>query len=43
MVIAACCYVAAKAEESPVHVKNVVTESRALFSRKSLQLRVMGE
>lgn len=31
--IAACCYVAAKAEESPVHIKNVVTESRALFSR----------
>lgn len=35
MVIAACCYVAAKAEESPVHIKNVVAESRALFSRKS--------
>ncbi|KAG6849433.1 hypothetical protein H0H93_008509 [Arthromyces matolae] len=35
MVIAACCYVAAKAEESPVHIKNVVTESRSLFSRMS--------
>ncbi|EKM59002.1 uncharacterized protein PHACADRAFT_136142 [Phanerochaete carnosa HHB-10118-sp] len=31
MVIAACCYVAAKAEESPVHIKNVVTEARLLF------------
>jgi cyclin C len=33
MVIAACCYVAAKAEESPVHIKNVVSESRLMFSR----------
>ena len=33
IVIAACCYVAAKAEESPVHIKNIVAESRALFSR----------
>ena len=32
MVIAACCYVAAKAEESPVHIKNVVSEARILFS-----------
>ncbi|PPQ66600.1 hypothetical protein CVT24_006911 [Panaeolus cyanescens] len=32
-VIAACCYVAAKAEESPVHIKLVVTESRSLFSQ----------
>ncbi|TFY51026.1 hypothetical protein EVG20_g11204, partial [Dentipellis fragilis] len=32
IVIAACCYVAAKAEESPVHIKNVVSESRTLFS-----------
>lgn len=31
IVIAACCYVAAKAEESPVHIKNVVTEARLLF------------
>lgn len=31
MVIAACCYVAAKAEEFPVHIKNVVTEARLLF------------
>jgi cyclin-C len=33
LVIAACCYVAAKAEESPVHIKNVVSESRLMFSR----------
>ncbi|KAI0071493.1 cyclin-like protein [Panus rudis PR-1116 ss-1] len=32
IVIAACCYVAAKSEESPVHIKNVVTEARLLFS-----------
>ena len=31
IVMAACCYVAAKAEESPVHIKNVVTEARLLF------------
>ena len=31
IVIAACCYVAAKAEESPVHIKNVVSEARILF------------
>jgi cyclin C len=34
IVISACCYLAAKAEESPVHIKNVVTESRTLFSRE---------
>ncbi|KAI9451573.1 cyclin-like protein, partial [Russula earlei] len=26
MVIAACCYVAAKAQVSPVHIKNVISE-----------------
>src|SRR6201999_2208561 len=31
LVAAACCYVAAKAEETPVHVKTVVTEARTLF------------
>lgn len=35
IVIAACCYVAGKAEESPVHIKNVVSESRLFFSRAS--------
>ncbi|KAF8189735.1 cyclin-like protein [Pholiota molesta] len=33
-VIAACCYLAAKAEESPVHIKVIVSESRALFSQE---------
>ncbi|KAF8890368.1 cyclin-like protein [Infundibulicybe gibba] len=33
LVISACCYVAAKAEEHPVHIKTVVAESRALFSQ----------
>jgi cyclin-C len=33
IVIAACCYVAAKAEESPVHIKNVASKSRLMFSR----------
>jgi transcription initiation factor TFIIIB Brf1 subunit/transcription initiation factor TFIIB len=32
IVVAACCYVAAKAEESPVHIKNVIAEARALFT-----------
>ena len=41
IVIAACCYVAAKAEESPVHIKNVVTEARLLFgSEYSLRLLI---
>ncbi|TFK22813.1 hypothetical protein FA15DRAFT_706047 [Coprinopsis marcescibilis] len=33
LVISACIYVAAKAEESPVHIKNVLAESRTLFSQ----------
>ncbi|KAH9916794.1 cyclin-like protein [Fomitopsis serialis] len=37
IVIAACCYVAAKAEESPVHIKNVVSEARSLFSRYGIK------
>lgn len=36
IVIAACVYVAAKAEESPIHIKNVVSEARMLFSSTSL-------
>ena len=31
IVIAACLYVAAKAEEQPVHIKTVVSEARAVF------------
>ncbi len=38
IVIAACCYVAAKAEESPVHIKNVVTEARIIFSSQPFSL-----
>ena len=36
IVIAACCYVAAKAEESPVHIKTVVSEARMLFGQSPL-------
>ncbi|KAF5337130.1 hypothetical protein D9611_003057 [Ephemerocybe angulata] len=32
-VIPACVYVAAKAEESSVHIKNVISESKSLFSQ----------
>ena len=32
-VISACIYVAAKAEESSVHIKNVISESKSLFSQ----------
>ncbi|KAK7681510.1 hypothetical protein QCA50_015242 [Cerrena zonata] len=39
IVIAACCYVAAKAEESPVHIKNVVTEARLLFSNEEIGVK----
>lgn len=38
LVIAACCYVAAKAEESPVHIRTVISEARTLFSRKYILL-----
>ncbi|EJD05692.1 cyclin-like protein [Fomitiporia mediterranea MF3/22] len=31
LVLAACCYVAAKAEESPVHIKTVISEARSVF------------
>jgi cyclin C len=31
-VAAACCYLAAKTEETPVHLKSVVSEARSLFS-----------
>lgn len=33
LVIAACCYVATKAEECPVSIKMIASEARALFSR----------
>ncbi|EMD31748.1 hypothetical protein CERSUDRAFT_119333 [Gelatoporia subvermispora B] len=37
IVVAACCYVAAKAEESPVHIKNVVSEARMLFGKHGIK------
>lgn len=41
IVIAACCYVAAKAEESPVHIKTVVTEARLLFGSEYLHILIV--
>jgi transcription initiation factor TFIIIB Brf1 subunit/transcription initiation factor TFIIB len=32
LVAAACCYVAAKAEETPVHVKSAVAEGKVVFT-----------
>ncbi|KIY43058.1 C/H/G cyclin [Fistulina hepatica ATCC 64428] len=40
LVISACCYVAAKAEESPIHIKSVINESRSLFSQESYGQRI---
>ncbi|KAF8665674.1 hypothetical protein AX16_000127 [Volvariella volvacea WC 439] len=39
LVIAACCYVAAKAEESPVQIKTVLSEARSLFSQEQYNVR----
>ncbi|XP_006460431.1 hypothetical protein AGABI2DRAFT_220473, partial [Agaricus bisporus var. bisporus H97] len=39
LVIAACCYVAAKAEESPVHIKTVISEARTLFSQDMYNIK----
>ncbi|RDB20277.1 RNA polymerase II holoenzyme cyclin-like subunit [Hypsizygus marmoreus] len=39
IVISACCYVAAKAEESPIHIKNIVAESRSLFSQENYGIK----
>ena len=36
IVIVACIYVASKAEESPVHIRLVVTEARLLFGSACL-------
>lgn len=41
IVIAACCYVAAKAEEFPVHIKNVVTEARLLFASEKIMCIIL--
>ncbi|KAJ8581017.1 cyclin-like protein [Rhizopogon salebrosus TDB-379] len=39
IVIAACCYVAGKAEESPVHIKNMVAEARLFFSQQPYSIK----
>ncbi|KAJ7123180.1 cyclin-like protein [Mycena epipterygia] len=39
IVIAACCYVAAKAEECPVHIKNVVQDARHVFSQEPYNVK----
>ncbi|KIK32612.1 hypothetical protein CY34DRAFT_757505 [Suillus luteus UH-Slu-Lm8-n1] len=39
IVIAACCYVAGKAEESPVHIKNMVAEARLFFSQQPYSVK----
>ncbi|THV01212.1 hypothetical protein K435DRAFT_655830 [Dendrothele bispora CBS 962.96] len=39
LVIAACCYVAAKAEESPVHIKTVVQEARHVFGQDQYNVK----
>ncbi|KAG9101818.1 RNA polymerase II holoenzyme cyclin-like subunit, partial [Ceratobasidium sp. 370] len=38
-VASACCYLAAKAEEIPVHLKSVVVESRTLYSHSDYQMK----
>ncbi|KAK2460057.1 hypothetical protein APHAL10511_007934 [Amanita phalloides] len=39
LVIAACCYVASKAEECPVSIKVVTSEARSLFSQDNYNLK----
>ncbi|KDR74307.1 hypothetical protein GALMADRAFT_227379 [Galerina marginata CBS 339.88] len=41
-VIAACCYLAAKAEESPIHIKVIVAESRSLFSQETYNVKAFS-
>jgi cyclin C len=42
LVIAACLYVAAKIEETPVHLKSVVTEAKSVFAGKCQWWSVLG-
>jgi len=35
LVLAACCFVAAKVEETPVHIKSVVSEGKVVFAGES--------
>ena len=37
IVIGACCYLAAKSEESPLHIKTVISESRNVFGMYKLK------
>ncbi|KAJ7196993.1 cyclin-like protein [Mycena pura] len=39
IVIAACCYLASKAEEWPVHIKNVVSDARRVFSQEPYNVK----
>ena len=38
LVLAACVFVAAKVEETPVHIKSVVSEAKVMFAGTSLSL-----
>jgi cyclin-C len=42
LVVSACVYVAAKVEETPVHIKSVVSESRHCYNGKSYWRRATG-
>lgn len=42
LVLAACCYVAAKVEETPVHIKNVVAEAKMVFTGEVYSDRIFG-
>ncbi|ODN89661.1 cyclin C [Cryptococcus wingfieldii CBS 7118] len=38
LVLSACVYVAAKVEETPVHIKSVVSEARLIFSEHNIKM-----
>ncbi|RXK39633.1 hypothetical protein M231_03135 [Tremella mesenterica] len=38
LVLAACCFVAAKVEETPVHIKTVVSEAKLMFQENNIKL-----
>ncbi|ORY23540.1 hypothetical protein BCR39DRAFT_549092 [Naematelia encephala] len=38
LVMTACCFVAAKVEETPIHIKNVVTEAKGCFQENNIKL-----
>nr|GAT54475.1 predicted protein [Mycena chlorophos] len=39
IVIAACCYLASKAEEFPAHIKNVVSDARHIFGQEPYHVK----